>query len=305
MITRYTYGEITWIDLDKPTRSDVETLAAEFDLHPILCDDLHTVSLRQKVDRYDNCIYLILHFPVPHHDRAHAVHEVDFIVGKKFLITARYDALDPLHYFAKAFEANVILEKHPPSEHAGYILFYMLRKLYESTSIALSLVGERIGRAEDKIFQGSEYSMVKEISLIQRDVLLYHRALRHHRGMLSSFANESVAFFGKEFEHWAAEITAEYFKVEEKLDDRKEMISALRETNDSLLTSKTNTTMKSLTILSISTMPASLIAIIFSIRSEHMPIIGRAHDFWIIVGMILGVILATIGILKYRGWINE
>lgn len=299
MITRYTYGDITWIDVDKPTREDITLIGDEFSLHPILRDDLLTASLRQKVDSYENCIYLILHFPVPHHERAHAIHEVDFIVGKNFLITTRYDALDPLHYFAKAFEVNAILEKNPPNEHAGFILFFMLRKLYESTSIALSLIGERIGHAEEKIFAGHEYHMVKELSLIQRDVLLYHRALRNHRSMLNSFANESVAFFGEEYRHWAHELTTEYLKVEEKLEDRKEMVVALRGTNDSLLAGKTSTAMRSLTTLSVPIFLATLTAGIFSMRPEFMPIIGHTYGFWFILGIILLVGIGTGVALKY------
>ncbi len=305
MITRYTYGDITWIDVDKPTRDDVWQLGEEFSLHPILRDDLLTASLRQKVDRYDDCIYLILHFPVPHHERAHAIHEVDFIVGKNFLITTRYDALDPLHYFAKAFEVNSILEKEPPSEHAGFLLFFMLRKLYESTSIALSLIGERIGHAEEKIFAGHEYHMVKELSLIQRDVLLYHRALRNHKSMLNSFANESISFFGEDYRHWAHELTTEYMKVEEKLDDRKEMVVALRGTNDSLLAGKTSTAMRSLTTLSIPIFFSTLTAGIFSMRPESMPIVGHHYDFWFVLGIILFVGVGTGVALKYYRKLND
>lgn len=305
MITRYTYGDITWIDVDKPTREDINLLGEEFSLHPILRDDLLTASLRQKVDSYENCIYLILHFPVPHHERAHAVHEVDFIVGKNFLITTRYDALDPLHYFAKAFEVNAILEKNPPNEHAGFILFFMLRKLYESTSIALSLIGERIGHAEEKIFSGHEYHMVKELSLIQRDVLLYHRALRNHRSMLNSFANESVAFFGEDYRHWAHELSTEYLKVEEKLEDRKEMLVALRGTNDSLLAGKTSTAMRSLTTLSLPVFVATLTAGIFSMRPEFMPLVGHFYGFWLILALILAVGLLTGVALRYYRKYND
>lgn len=300
MITRHKYAEITWIDVDKPTLEDAAELTKEFGLHPILSEDLLSPSLRQKVDVYEDCLYLILHFPVPHHDRAHAIHEVDFVVGKNFIITARYDALDPLHHFSKAFQANAILERNPPGDHAGYILFYMLKKLYESTSIALSLIGERLGVAEEEIFNGNEQRMVRELSVIQRDVLMYHRSLRHHKGMLHSLSDAANKFFGQSFEHWTNELSGEYLKVEEKLEDRKEMINALRTTNDSLLAAKTNATMRSLTLASVPIFLATMVATFLISETSGSPIHGSKYDFWLIVGISLGTLALSYLVLQIK-----
>ncbi len=303
MINRYTYGDILWLDVDKPTREESNLLMQEFNLHPILCDDLISPSLRQKVDKYENCIYLVLHFPVPHRDREHTIHEIDFVVGKNYIITVRYEALDPLHHFSKAFQVGSILdngERRESETHAGFFLYYMLKKLYESTSIALSLIGERLGIAEDGIFNGNEYEMVKEISIINRDILLYHRSLRHHKSMLYTFSETANKFFGEDYAPWTGELIGEYLKVEEKLEDRKEMVNALRATNDSLLAAKTNVTMRSLTLKSVPIFIATLVATILMAETNGSPIHNKSYSFYLIIGISAGVLLLSYLYLYYR-----
>lgn len=58
----------------------------------------------------------------------------------------------------------------------------------------------------------------------------------------------------------ASKLMSEYLKVDEKLEDRKEMVNALRSTNDSLLAAKTNTAMRALTVASVPIFLSTLLA---------------------------------------------
>ena len=303
MISRYKYRDLVWVDIESPTNEEVRQIMGEFDIHPIVADELLGPSMRPKVDRYENFIYLILHFPAIRHSHKSKSQEVDFIIGKQFLITVRYDLLDPLHKFSKVFEVNSILDKSEIGEHAGYLFFFMIRKIYSSLGHELATIGDTLKSVEDRIFKGEERAMVAELSNIHRDILGFHRALRMHRGVLQSLSIVSGDFFGKEFVHYGENIIGEYLKVEEMLQDQKEVLSDLRETNNSLLTTKTNETMKLLTVTTFSILPASLIAAIFTIPTTTMPIIGMHNDFWVIIGLMIIVGVAVQYMMKYKKWI--
>ena len=63
MLSRHTYRGITWVDLESPTPGEVRQVMGEFSIHPMIGEELLSPSFRPKVDRFDNCMYLILHFP--------------------------------------------------------------------------------------------------------------------------------------------------------------------------------------------------------------------------------------------------
>lgn len=303
MISRYKYHDIVWVDMESPTHEEVRTIMDEFSIHPIVADELISPSLRPKVDLHEEYIYLILHFPALRHSHKSRAQEVDFIIGKKYLITVRYELLDPLHKFSKVFEVNSILDKSDIGEHAGFLFFYMMRKLYSSLAHELSIIGESLKNVEDQIFQGQEREMVMELSVIHRDVLEFHRSLRMHKGILSSLELVCVKFFGSEFKHYTENILGEYLKVEEMLQDQKEILGDLRTTNDSLLSTKTNEIMKVLTITTFSILPATLIGQIFGLSSPYVPLMNKPGGFWIVVSTMIMMILFTFFFFRKKRWL--
>jgi magnesium transporter len=300
MIQRHSIGDITWIDIYKPTIDDIAGIREEFHLHHILCEDLLTPSLRQRVELYGEMVYLVLHFPVLTNDREKALAEVDFVLLRNILITVRYDEHDPQNHFVQSFRLDSILESKPELNHAGYFLYFLLRKLYDATLISLSHIGERLGKAEDGIFHGKEQYMVEELSKIHRDVLLYNRALRHHKTILRTLEEHASVLFNGDFHHWASKLMSEYLKVDEKLDDRKEMVNALRSTNDSLLAAKTNTAMRALTVASVPIFLSTLLATLLLVDAGGSPVHNMKYGFWFIASVTLATLILTYMILSHK-----
>src|SRR3989338_6634843 len=112
MLTKYTHNNITWIDLESPTKDEVHKIMEEYSIHPVVAGGLLWPKIKQRFNIFDNYIYIILLSPVFRHTQGSQQNqEVDFIVGKDFIITTRYDTIDPLHNFSKVFEVNSLLDK--------------------------------------------------------------------------------------------------------------------------------------------------------------------------------------------------
>ncbi len=77
----------------------------------------------------------------------------------------------------------------------------------------------------------------------------------------------------------------------------------LRETNNSLLSTKENETMRVLTIMALLTFPLSLMVAILQIDTVHNPIRGLPYDFWIILGTVIVTGTCMVVYFKHRGWL--
>lgn len=305
MLTKYTYKDLVWVDAESPTSEEVRSLINDFHISALAAEELLLPSLKPKVDLYDNFIYLILHFPaIKHSYNGEPNQEVDFIIGHKFIITARYDTIDPMHKFSKIFEVNSILDKSSIGDHAGFIFYYMIKKLYRSLTHELDYIDASLSKIEDKIFRGKEVDVVRELSEISRKLLYFEKATNAHQEVLSSFEIAGAKFFGNDFSYNLHAISAEYYKVATEIKNLRQFLNELRETNNSLLTTKQNEVMKVFTIMAFITLPISLIANIFGMNTENIPIVGQAYDFWIVMGMIGLVIISMIIYFKRKGWIQ-
>lgn len=300
MISRYTYKDLVWVDVQSPTQDEVRGLMEEFNIHPLAADELLTPTLRPKVDLYPEFVYLILHFPViSHKHEGGKEQEIDFIVGKKFLITTHYDLIDPLHEFSKVFEVNSILERSNIGDHAGFILFYIMKELYKMLDRELDHINRDFIDIEAKIFGGKERDMVNAISHLNRDLLNFKQTLRPHKEVLESFEIAGTKFFGQDFSYYLRTIVGEHYKISAILDGHRETLLELRDTNDSLLTTKTNEIMKTLTVMAFVILPLTFIVSLFGMNVPHIPIVGQPGGFWIIVGMMVATGALLYGYFKF------
>lgn len=288
MISKYTYKKLTWIDLESPTKDEVYSLMEEYSLPSLVGEELMTQTLRSKVDLYDSIIYMILHFPVIS-NKTHKSNEqeVDFVIGKNFIITAHYEMINPLHEFSKMFETDSTLDKSLMGNHAGFLFFYIIRELYKNAMLELEDINDSLRDIEKNIFDGREGEMVAVISNLNRTLVDFKQAIRFHRETLRSFEGAGTKFFGTEFSYYLSAITGEYNKVQNVLEGHKDILDDLKNTNDSLLTSKTSDTIKKLTIMTFIMLPLTLITGIFGMNTEMILIKSLSNFGLVILFMII------------------
>jgi Mg2+ and Co2+ transporter CorA len=88
-------------------------------------------------------------------------------------------------------------------------------------------------------------------------------------------------------------LSNDYYRVHNHIMRETESLHELRETNNSLLTTKQNETMRIFTILAFLTFPPHAYRSNLQYGYRFMtPIVGDPHDFWILLGM-MGI--ATLG----------
>ena len=215
---------MVWHDLEEPTIDEVKDLMQKYDIDPLLAEELLTETVKPKVDLIGSHIHLVLHFPFfrksqgkvdtikvrdlqsqnqaqkEHRPARHTLHhEIDFIIGKKFLITARYGSIEPLERFSKLVESGGYLEKRNIGEHAGFIFYYLLRDLYRDMVHEIDSMRDSLHHIENQIFHGNEKNMVYAISRINRDILTFKESTNLHKSVLESLQNASTKLLGSDF----------------------------------------------------------------------------------------------------------
>ncbi|MBP9749276.1 MAG: hypothetical protein KBD21_00860 [Candidatus Pacebacteria bacterium] len=305
MVYRHAHGNIVWIDAVTPTQEEVRALMEEFDLDPLVADELLAPSVRSRVDTRNEYFYLVLQIPAFRHlhDLDGVSLELDFVIGKNWIITTRYDSINPLHDFSRLFEVDTILDRNNMGAHAGYVFYYMLTEIYRMLLDELTHIGVRLDTAEERIFSGYEREMVLELSRLSRDLLNYTQALDSHAGMLRSIETPGVALFGYEYARVLRSALGEYERLAAAIKSARSSLNELRETNNSLVTTKQSEIMKIFTIMAFVTFPLTLISSVFSMNTEVTPIVGSPHDFWIIVGVMLTMALSFFTYFKYKRWL--
>jgi magnesium transporter len=307
MMYTYKHDTVTWIDLENPTREEVRDLIEQFGIDPLVGEELLNQTHRSKVDLHKDYIYLILHFPTqfnPKHTGVkHRIDEIDFIIGKDFIITTRYSSINALLEFSKIFESDSLLERKHLTKHAGFVFYHMIRNIYKSLYTKVEDIKTTLSVFEEQIFEGHEKAMVFELSKMSRVILYFRESLSQHKEILASFETAGQTLFEKDFQFYLRAVTGEYLKVENTIGSAKDYLHELRTTNDSLLSTKQNEIMKTLTVVNFIILPLSLITGLFGMNTDNNPIVGHSFDFWIIVLIMLLLTIISTTIFKRKNWL--
>ncbi len=303
MFKKQNYKSVTWIDSETPTKAEARDLMAEFDFSSEVAQDILLPTFKDKIVSYKDYIYLVLHFPAFKHTH-HKSHrqEIDFVLGKHFIITNRYESIDALEKYAKIFEVNSILDKEDQAMTSGQIFLAMMRTIYQSLSDEFDSINYLLQEAEKKIFAGQEKEMVFELSRLGREIINFNHIIVPHGGILEDLRTNSGKMFGAGFALELETVINDYYKIAKNLENITAVLNELRETNNSLLSTKQNEIMKTLTVFTFFALPFSIITGFFQMNTKLTPIVSQDNGWYIIIGIELAVMIIVFTIAKKKKW---
>ncbi|OHA26621.1 MAG: hypothetical protein A3C06_01820 [Candidatus Taylorbacteria bacterium RIFCSPHIGHO2_02_FULL_46_13] len=305
MVNKFTYRDVEWIDIESPTYEEIKAITTARGLNRLLAQELLAPTLKPKVDLYRDYIYLVLHFPAIRHSHSadSANQEIDFVIGKNFIITTHYDTVDPLHEFSKIFEVNAILDRSDMGEHACFIFYHMIKHIYKGMVDELDGIKGRLSAIETNIFSGRETAMVGDISKISKDILDIKGTLRPHGQVLDSLEIATIKLFGSDFTYPMRALKNESYRVKNEILHCSDLVRELRETNNTLVSTKQNETMKQLAVIASIALPVAILTGLLQIDTVSRPIVGVPGDFWIIL-FFMGLLAALLySYSKAKKWL--
>jgi len=261
MRNKIEYKKLTWIDIEKPQASDIEFLREKFHFNPIDLEEINRMTYRPKADDHGKYIFIVLHFPFYDENRESTVSsELEIFITKTHLITTHPFPIPPLSSAFEGCKNHTSVAERYMGQTTGHLLYHLMERLFDACFPKLDRIAEQIDGIEQQIFKSKEKEMVKEISLIQREVLSLRRILKPQRSILESLATaDNIEILPKKLQLYFRDIIGSNIRVWNALENHKETIEALKDTNESLLSNKISEIMKVLTVVSFVTFPLSVI----------------------------------------------
>lgn len=295
---------MTWIDINNPAKKDVDYLKKHFNFHQFILDELLIPTVRPKVDEYNGYLFMVLHFPIfVKRQKRTFSREIDFLITKDIIITIRYEAIEPLQTLFDECTLQGIKREKIMGKTTGYFMYQIIEALFDFSFRELDHIQQKINHIEGEMFRRMEQKIIEDISMVRRDIANFIRTIKPQKTILDSLAARGSKFFGEEMEPYFTDMLGDHTRVINMLENHKEIIEALHDTNESLLTIRTNEIMKILTIFAVIVFPLSLLAAIFGMNTVILPIVGLPYDFWLIIGIMAAATITMFGYFKWKRWI--
>lgn len=296
--------KLTWIELQKPGKEDIDWLGEKFNLHPLVLKELLPPLDHPKIEKFDDYLFIVLFYPFFDREKQQTLPlELDIVVGKDYIITNHYRSIVPLKSIFDRCNIFEDVRRQFTDEGPTELLYRIINEILLACFPKLSYIKEKIDKVENKVFTGQHKEAVNNIAFTERDIIGFQRILAPQRLVLEKLAQEINVLFGKKSLPYFHALVASYERIRAILKTQHETLASLNSTNQSLLSNRINEIIKLLTIFSVIVFPLTLLAAIFGMNTDYLPFVGRRGDFWIITGIMITGVVVMIWFFKKKKWI--
>ena len=298
-------GGLTWVQLDAPTQEDAEALAERFGWHALDVEDVLSKRQRPKIDDYaeEGYLFAVLHFPV--YDKAIGrlnAAELDVFIGPDYLVTLPAAELLPVTRLFRRCEEDEQFREQLFSKGSGRLLYEVLDDLFDYCFPILDKIGHKLDTVEDEMFEGQAEEVVRDISNVKQEIISYRKIIKPERSTLRLLERHVERFLPEELDLYFDDIVDAAERIWDLLDNYKEVVDALEDTNESVISHRVNRVLQILTIFSVVLLPLTLISGIFGMNVKF-PGYGSAEAFWIVFAAMIATIVGMVAFFRYKRWL--
>jgi magnesium transporter len=165
----------------------------------------------------------------------------------------------------------------------------------------LRKIGNKLERLEEDIFEGRSKEIVRDLSNVKQEIINFRKIVRPQRAALRDL-ERTKRYIPDDLEIYFDDINDASERIWDMLDNFKEVIEGLEDTNESVLSHQLNDVLRVLTAISVVVLPLTLIASIWGMN-VHVPGQGSTEAFWLVVGLMFVVLVGMVAVFRRRGWL--
>jgi magnesium transporter len=296
---------LRWVNIERPTPLETAWLQEHFDFHPLDFEDVLSRNQRPKIDEYPDYLFIVLHFPV--FDRTVGrlnAGELDIFVGPGYLVTIPNQPLQPVEYLFERCRQKEELREQLFSRGSGYLLYRVIDDSFDYCFPMLRKIGNKLDALEDEIFEGRGEEVVRDISNVKQEIINFRKVVRPQRTVLRDLENLKRRFLAPDMdlEIYFDDIVDAHERIWDMLENYKEVVVALEETNESVLSHRVNDILRVLTAFSVIILPLTLLASMWGMN-VGVPGEGDETAFWIILAGMVMLLVSMLTYFRRRGWL--
>src|SRR4051794_26400459 len=297
------FGDLRWINIERPGPAERAWLEEHFEFHPLDYEDVLSRNQRPKIDEYEDYLFIVLYFPVFDKTvgRLNAA-ELDIFIGSDFIITLPNTQIPPVEYLFERCRTHDEVRDSMFAKGSGYLLYKIVDDSFDYCFPMLRKIGNKLERLEEDIFEGRAEEVVRDLSNSKQEIINFRKVIRPQRAVLRDLERTKQRYIAEDLEVYFDDIVDASERIWDMLENYKEVVEALEDTNESVLSHRVNEVLRVLTAFSVVILPLTLIASIWGMN-VRVPGQGDIGAFWIVLGSMLALLTGMVAYFRRRGWL--
>lgn len=227
--------------------------------------------------------------------------QVDFFIGKDFLVAIHDGSQSAITDIFSHCQKTL----HNRNEYMGqgsvFLAYRIIDILVDSYFPIINNIYSMIDRIDKELEHSKSQSILEDISLTRRNAVVFHTMLKPIIPLFKQLEEGKYPELNGAMQPFWSNVLDHLQKLWERLEDARELIEGISESNESLLASKTNEIVMLLTIFSAIILPLNLIASIYGMNIA-LPLSDQPHTFSLLMVIMVTISFLMLIVFKIRRW---
>ncbi|MFX0021802.1 MAG: magnesium/cobalt transporter CorA [Candidatus Hermodarchaeota archaeon] len=300
-LTQIEKSLIRWIDVYGLAEVKlIEEIGRQFDLHPLILEDILNPHQRPKLEDYGKFIFAVLNKLSWNQEQEDFEHEqISLILGENYVISFQErdtNLFNPIYERIKIPKGRVRLMG------ADYLFYVLADIIIDNYFIILEKMGEDIEYIEEILIKKPEPETLQHIYRLKRSSIELRKSIWPIREIINKLQREQSKLIGDDLQIYLRDIYDHIFRISDMFENYRDIIFGMLDMYLSSVSNKMNDIMKVLTMISTIFIPLSFIGGFYGMNFIIYPTFQ--YDLFIIVIIVMILITSSMLLLfKKKKWI--
>lgn len=293
MIKEVTVGKVKWIDGVDLDRKSILQILNKYNFDELDIEACLEGNLRARADSHNNYFFVALHFPKYNPKlKVYELNKFNIFIGLDFIITLRSYSWSNVE---KIFEKYVHLSESKDTDKttisSWHILYEIIQVLLTKMYSIIHYFKNDIQHLEKQIFSNMSPSLVRDIMVKKRNIVVLKNILKLQSWVMPSFEIAVNKLFGWKMEMYFDDLQDKMSYVIWDIEIIEEYFIFIENAYKTMIDIETGHIIRLLTIFSAFDLPLTLITSFYGMNVDlpfqREPIVV----FWMIGGLAALMIL--------------
>ena len=289
---------VAWIGLYKPTAEEFESVAQEFELHPLAVEDALDAHQRPKLERYGETHFVVLK-PARYLDDVERVEfgEIHVFLGENFVITVRHSESPDVGMVRQSLEADPELLRRGPEA----ILHALMDRIVDDYGPVVDGLENDIQEIESEVFGGNA-NVSRRVYELSREVIQFQRATQPLKEVLGHLLRGEAIRVDDEVRRYLRDVQDHVLLVTERLAGFRELLQNILSVNLTMVSLSQNEQVKKISAWAAILFAPTLVGTVYGMNFDHMPELHwtLGYPFALTLMVMISVVLYLS--FKRHGW---
>ncbi len=292
---------VTWFDLiGLHDVKVIEQFGQQFNIHPLVLEDILHTQQRPKFEEYDNDAFMVLQ-ALTYNGENHELNteQIAIYFGENFLITFQENEDDTFKAVRERIEMS---SGRIRSRKSDYLAYALIDNLVDNYFEVLDRFLERMEELEDEITANPSRKTKEDIHHLKFQMLAVRKSVMPLRDAVNKFSRCESNAVDEGTGIFLRDLYDHVLRIADLTETYRDMLNGLVELYHSELSLRMNNVMQVLTVITTIFVPLTFLAGIYGMNFDNMPELHWENGYFYLWGFMLAIAIALLFYFKRKKW---